>query len=183
MSEQRNPWPHIGQLFVEQGRLTTEQVEDALAEQRNTGNPLGEILVARGHISRIDLAAALSTQWTWQKAGRALEDEPSEPPAADEVPTSPDPVQPEPASRYEPIEDTAAAVAVLPPAAPSSVPEPAPQLQPRPPVVAPVAPPVPPVPFASPAPPPASAQPPIDQTGGLERRVAALEDEGRLVAD
>jgi hypothetical protein len=172
MSEQRNPWPHIGQLFVEQGRLTSEQVEDALAEQRSTGNPLGEILVARGHISRIDLAAALSTQWTWQKTGRPLEETPAEAPTAVEAPPV-ELVEPEPVTHYEPVEETAPAIAVGPPVAVTSRPEPAPPFQPRPPVMAPVAPPTP----------PASAQPPLDLTGGLESRVAALEADGRLVAD
>jgi hypothetical protein len=71
MSAQANRWPQMGQLFVEQGRLTNEQLDSALAEQQETGQPLGEILVAREHISRIDLAAVLSKQWTWQREPEA----------------------------------------------------------------------------------------------------------------
>ena len=72
--QQRNRWPQMGQLFVESGRLTSEQLESALEQQRETGEPLGEILVARNHISRIDLAAALSKQWTWQGEVPEVED-------------------------------------------------------------------------------------------------------------
>ena len=62
-----NPWPQMGQLLLEQGRVTHGQLESALEEQRRSGQPLGEILVGREVISRVDLAAALSTQWTWNK--------------------------------------------------------------------------------------------------------------------
>jgi len=90
MSEQRNRWPQMGQLFVEKGRLTTEQLDSALAQQRETGEPLGEILVARNHISRIDLAAALSTQWSWQGEAPAADDTPEQPAAVElgEAPAS-----------------------------------------------------------------------------------------------
>src|SRR5437773_3158617 len=80
MSAQRNRWPQMGQLFVEKGRLTSEQLASALEQQQETGEPLGEILVARNHISRIDLAAALSTQWSWQGDESAAE-EPEQPAA------------------------------------------------------------------------------------------------------
>jgi hypothetical protein len=82
MSEQRYRWPQMGQLFVEKGRLTSDQLASALAQQRETGEPLGEILVARNHISRIDLAAALSTQWSWREEESATDDGPEQPAAA-----------------------------------------------------------------------------------------------------
>jgi hypothetical protein len=66
MSTAQNPWPPIGQLFVEQGHLTAAQLEAALVEQEKTGGRLGEILVERGYISRTDLAGALSKQWSWK---------------------------------------------------------------------------------------------------------------------
>jgi hypothetical protein len=66
MSTAQNPWPPIGQLFVEQGHLTAAQLEGALVEQEKTGGRLGEILVERGYISRTDLAGALSKQWSWK---------------------------------------------------------------------------------------------------------------------
>ena len=96
--QQRNRWPQMGQLFVEKGRLTSEQLESALEQQRETGEPLGEILVARDHISRIDLAAALTTQWSWQ----------GEEPEADETPEQPEAVEPVEAT---PSYDRVAAVA------------------------------------------------------------------------
>jgi predicted nucleic acid-binding Zn-ribbon protein len=83
MSEQRYRWPQMGQLFVEKGRLTSEQLDSALAQQKETGEPLGEILVARNHITRIDLAAALSTQWSWQGDESAEEETPEQPAAAE----------------------------------------------------------------------------------------------------
>src|SRR5437763_11965841 len=46
--------------------MTAEQLDDALAQQQRTGEPIGEILVARGLVSRIDLAGALSAQWSWR---------------------------------------------------------------------------------------------------------------------
>lgn len=66
MSAAQNPWPHIGQLFVEEGYLTSAQLEGALAEQRRSGDRLGEILIERGYITRIHLAGALSKQWSWK---------------------------------------------------------------------------------------------------------------------
>ena len=99
MSTIQNPWPPIGQLFVEHGRLTHAQLEDALEAQQRTGNPLGEILIERGYISRIDLAGALSKQWSWE--GDTV-DAPAAPPAE---PPSPEPaaaVEPEPAAAVEP---------------------------------------------------------------------------------
>jgi hypothetical protein len=68
----------MGQMFVDQGRLTSDELDSALAHQQETGEPLGEILVAREHISRVDLAAALSRQWSWQREASA-DDEPDEP--------------------------------------------------------------------------------------------------------
>ena len=75
---QSNRWPHMGQMFVDQGRLTSDELDSALAHQQETGEPLGEILVAREHISRVDLAAALSRQWSWQRDASA-DDDPHQP--------------------------------------------------------------------------------------------------------
>jgi hypothetical protein len=100
--QQRNRWPQMGQLFVEKGRLTSEQLESALEQQRETGEPLGEILVARDHISRIDLAAALTTQWSWQ----------GEEPAADNTPEQPVVVEPvEATASYDQVAAVAEPVA------------------------------------------------------------------------
>ena len=53
----------IGELFVERGYLSAEELSSALDEQRRSGTKLGEILVERGHISRLALAGILSEQW------------------------------------------------------------------------------------------------------------------------
>jgi len=173
MSAQRNPWPHIGQLFVEQGRLTSEQVEEALAEQSTTGDPLGEILVARGYISRIDLAAALSTQWTWQKTGKPLEAVPDEMPFEARTVEEPEPV-------IEPVPEPVAVAAAVPVAV--AAPEPLP-LEPAPaaPVVQLIA--EPPQPELPTVLPPAPVPAPVDVSGLLESRVAALEEARSLVAE
>ncbi|HJU48690.1 MAG TPA: hypothetical protein VJ689_11165, partial [Gaiellaceae bacterium] len=53
----------IGEIFVEQGFVTAEELERALATQRETGQRLGEALVAQGSITRLELASALADQW------------------------------------------------------------------------------------------------------------------------
>ena len=52
----------LGELLVERGLLTEEELELALAEQRRTGRRLGEIAVARGCISGPALAVVLADQ-------------------------------------------------------------------------------------------------------------------------
>jgi hypothetical protein len=54
----------LGDIFVERGLITQDQLQEALAEQRENGGKLGEILVEMGHMSRIELAGAISEQWT-----------------------------------------------------------------------------------------------------------------------
>ena len=58
------PKRRLGDIFVERGLVTQEQLQEALAEQREHGGKLGEILVEMGHMSRIELAGAISEQWT-----------------------------------------------------------------------------------------------------------------------
>jgi hypothetical protein len=54
----------LGDIFVERGLITPEQLQEALAEQRENGAKLGEILVEMGYMTRIELAGAISEQWT-----------------------------------------------------------------------------------------------------------------------
>ncbi len=56
------PWRPIGELFVERGLVSEEQIEQALAEQAATGLRLGEILVRRNLISSPELTQALMEQ-------------------------------------------------------------------------------------------------------------------------
>jgi chromosome segregation ATPase len=56
------PWRPIGELFVEKGSITPDQLEEALAEQAATGLRLGEVLVKRNLISSPELTQALMEQ-------------------------------------------------------------------------------------------------------------------------
>ncbi|MBC7194446.1 MAG: hypothetical protein H5U37_02155 [Caldisericia bacterium] len=52
----------LGDILLEKGILTREQLEDALKEQEKTGIPLGQILIDRGLISPGVLGEILSLQ-------------------------------------------------------------------------------------------------------------------------
>ena len=52
----------LGQILIEQGSLSGESLEIALAEQRARGGRIGELLIASGTISEDDLVRAISTQ-------------------------------------------------------------------------------------------------------------------------
>jgi hypothetical protein len=53
----------IGQIFVDLGFVTTEDLDEALELQRARDTLIGETLIAQGKLSRLDLASALSHQW------------------------------------------------------------------------------------------------------------------------
>jgi hypothetical protein len=53
----------MGDIFVDRGLITAEQLAEALAAQRDTDRKLGEILVEKGYISRITLAGVITAQW------------------------------------------------------------------------------------------------------------------------
>lgn len=53
----------LGDIFVERGLISDEQLQEALAVQRDTGGKLGEILVELGFITRVALAGVISEQW------------------------------------------------------------------------------------------------------------------------
>jgi type IV pilus assembly protein PilB len=52
----------LGQILVEQGLVTAEQLEGALQEQRTTGKLLGRVLIDTGLIKEGDLVRALAEQ-------------------------------------------------------------------------------------------------------------------------
>ncbi len=56
-------WRPLGRLLVEQGLLTDEELERALAQQQITGKRLGETIVECGFVSRPDLSNALASQY------------------------------------------------------------------------------------------------------------------------
>ncbi len=55
-------WRRLGDIFVERGFVTPEQLEQALERQQETGERVGEALVAQGSISKFELAGALAEQ-------------------------------------------------------------------------------------------------------------------------
>ena len=56
-------WRPLGRLLVEQGLLTGDELERALAEQQVTGERLGETIVKLGLVSGPELASALAAQY------------------------------------------------------------------------------------------------------------------------
>jgi hypothetical protein len=56
-------WRPLGQLLVEQGMLTSSELELALAKQQETGKRLGETIVACGFVSGPELENALAAQY------------------------------------------------------------------------------------------------------------------------
>ncbi len=54
----------IGEIFLERGFVTPDDLDRALDVQRETGTRLGEVLVEQGSLSRLDLASALAEQWS-----------------------------------------------------------------------------------------------------------------------
>ena len=56
-------WRPLGRVLVEQGLLTGDELERALAEQQTTGQRLGETIVKLGFVSGPELAAALASQY------------------------------------------------------------------------------------------------------------------------
>ena len=65
----------IGEVFVEFGLITDEQLVAALDVQRLTGERLGEILVEQQYVTRLDLAGALARHWEPHEASADAEDD------------------------------------------------------------------------------------------------------------
>ena len=82
-------WRRLGDIFVERGFVTPEQLEQALVRQRETGERVGEALVAQGSISKFELAGALAEQ------ASALDLAAAEQAAAAQAETTPAPAQAE----------------------------------------------------------------------------------------
>jgi hypothetical protein len=58
-----NVWRPLGELLVDKGLVTREELDLALAEQSESGRLLGAILVERGFVSGPALAVALAEQY------------------------------------------------------------------------------------------------------------------------
>jgi chromosome segregation ATPase len=79
--EAEPPKKPIGQIFVERGFISSEQLEDALEEQKWSGRKLGEILMSSGNISRLRLWDALEEQAASFDTGTPAAAEPQAPAA------------------------------------------------------------------------------------------------------
>ncbi len=53
----------LGELLIEEGLITKEQLEEALAEAKKTGEPLGQVLIDLGYITPQDLGKVLQKQF------------------------------------------------------------------------------------------------------------------------
>jgi type IV pilus assembly protein PilB len=52
--------PRIGEILVSEGKITPEQLEEALAAQQEIGERLGAVLLSLGYIDQVDVAKALA---------------------------------------------------------------------------------------------------------------------------
>ena len=52
----------LGDLLIEQSKITKEQLDEALERQRTTGEPIGQLLVEAGRISETELLKVLAEQ-------------------------------------------------------------------------------------------------------------------------
>lgn len=53
----------LGELLIERGIITEEQLEKALTQQKESGGLIGEILVEKGFAKEVDIAQALTAQY------------------------------------------------------------------------------------------------------------------------
>ena len=73
-------WRRLGEIFVERGFVSQEELDQALERQRQTGERLGEALVAQGVISKFELAGALAEQMS-----SLAEKEPTDDPVSEQA--------------------------------------------------------------------------------------------------
>ncbi len=106
-------WRKLGEIFVERGFVTQEQLDQALERQRETGERVGEALVAQGAISKFELAGALAEQMSQLEAAKATAQETAAPDAnVVHLPPRLEEASPEPEA--EPRPETASVVEELP---------------------------------------------------------------------
>lgn len=55
----------LGELLLEKGAITQEQLEQALERQKKEGRRIGEILVELNFVTEEDILIALSAQYGW----------------------------------------------------------------------------------------------------------------------
>lgn len=54
--------PRLGEILVQRGRISRDQLDQAIQEQQLSGRRLGELLIARGWVTRTEVSGALRTQ-------------------------------------------------------------------------------------------------------------------------
>lgn len=77
MAQQRSK-PLLGELLIQHGLITREQLEEALLRQRSTFKYIGEILIDMGALNRRDLMRMLELQHQLSQ-GPAPEAKPEQP--------------------------------------------------------------------------------------------------------
>ena len=55
----------LGELLLQEGLVSEEQLETALEEQKQTGELIGEILVRKGYVNESDIAKTISVQFSF----------------------------------------------------------------------------------------------------------------------
>ncbi len=55
----------LGELLLQEGLITDEQLEISLEEQQQTGELIGEILVRKGYVNESDIARTISLQFSF----------------------------------------------------------------------------------------------------------------------
>lgn len=53
----------LGEILVNEGLITNEQIQEGLSEQQKSGGLLGENLIKLRYVTELDIAAAMSTQF------------------------------------------------------------------------------------------------------------------------
>ena len=83
----------LGDIIVERGLVTPDQLEEALRVQRTTGGKLGEVLVELGFMTRVGLAGVITEQWdSLRQSANSRRSVPA--PAATAVAAAPAPPEP-----------------------------------------------------------------------------------------
>jgi len=134
----------LGQLMVDEGFLTEEQLSQALAEQGQSGQPLGQVLVDLGYVSPGAVANALAEQHggllkTEYGTSAGLRERAQQPPIRTEAPQPASPAStPERVAAQAPAHAAPlgaglrlAQPAAAEPAAPADPPEPEPEQEPE----------------------------------------------------
>jgi hypothetical protein len=126
----------IGQILVEKGEISPEELQAALDEQERTGLKLGQILIETGRISWLALARAIAEQVLDIEGADAQETNGSQPQTPTPAPArqqAPAPGLP-PLPTFTPVARPAQATQPAQPlqAAPAPVPIPVPVLAPQP---------------------------------------------------